>query len=91
MNRVVLVRNFSHYRLTNIFTRYFVTKNIIDSRKNKDEDIIDTNQAIVSSTFITQVYPNMPSVISEIQSKNADNNCDFDHYYHIFECDYDFY
>lgn len=97
MKRILSAKKFTHYGSTNIFIRSFVTENISDSKKNKDGNIEETNQAIVSGVFMTQVYPNMfdeksvsKSNLHSIESDTNVKSNDFDHYEHIYECDYDF-
>nr|WBF71104.1 hypothetical protein [Megavirus caiporensis] len=104
MKRVISTKNFTYchpVNILNIYNRSFVTKNIIDSKKNKDENIKETNQAIISGIYMTQVYPNMfdeksiSKSDSQSNSQSIESNAnvksnDLDHYEHIYECDYDF-
>ncbi|AGD92057.1 hypothetical protein LBA_00137 [Megavirus lba] len=107
MKRIVFTKKYNHYYPINIlnnFHRSFVTKNVVDLNKDKDENIEETNQAIISGVFMTKIYPNLHTKESNTESNtessiesnnicdNSDNNeKDFDHYEQIFECDYDFF
>ncbi|UFX99899.1 hypothetical protein QKC54_gp0125 [Megavirus baoshan] len=84
MNRIALIRYYRHYYPTNILNRSIVTNNI--NNNNKDENIEETNQAIISSTFVTHICPNMNNKIPGTESHDDNHHNNDDDY----EYDYDF-